>query len=86
MPCVKCSMKVAFSDCLFFLFFSVCDDVMMDFDDLVAKQTALGTAALIVMNKSADITHCITRLIEFYKHESCGQVIRYLVLNMIIYE
>lgn len=47
---------------------------MMDFDDLVAKQTALGTAALIVMNKSADITHCIARLIEFYKHESCGQV------------
>jgi NADH dehydrogenase (ubiquinone) flavoprotein 1 len=46
---------------------------MMDFDDLVAKQTALGTAALIVMNKSADITHCIARLIEFYKHESCGQ-------------
>jgi len=54
---------------------SVCDNVMMDFDDLVAKQTALGTAAVIVMNKSADIVHCIARLIEFYKHESCGQVI-----------
>jgi len=52
---------------------SVCDNVMMDFDDLVAKQTALGTAAVIVMNKSADIVHCIARLIEFYKHESCGQ-------------
>ena len=52
---------------------------MMDFDDLVAKQTALGTAAVIVMNKSADIVHCIARLIEFYKHESCGQVSTYLL-------
>ncbi|KAL3891523.1 hypothetical protein ACJMK2_003784 [Sinanodonta woodiana] len=52
---------------------SVCDDVMMDFDALVEKQTALGTAAIIVMNKSADVVKCIARLIEFYKHESCGQ-------------
>merc|ERR1712142_766833 len=34
---------------------SVCDDVMMDFDDLVANQTALGTAAVIVMSKEANI-------------------------------
>ncbi|KAK2154619.1 hypothetical protein LSH36_263g03035 [Paralvinella palmiformis] len=52
---------------------SVCDDVMMDFDGLVEKQSALGTAALIVMDKSADIVNCIARLMEFYKHESCGQ-------------
>jgi NADH:ubiquinone oxidoreductase subunit F (NADH-binding) len=56
------------------VFNSVCDTVLMDFDDLVAKQTALGTAALIVMNKSADIIKCIARLAQFYKHESCGQV------------
>ena len=47
---------------------------MMDFDGLVQAQTALGTAAVIVMNQSADIVHCIARLIDFYKHESCGQV------------
>jgi NADH dehydrogenase (ubiquinone) flavoprotein 1 len=52
---------------------SVCDDVMMDFDGLVQHQTALGTAAVIVMNKQADIVDCINRLMEFYKHESCGQ-------------
>ncbi|XP_022083330.1 NADH dehydrogenase [ubiquinone] flavoprotein 1, mitochondrial-like [Acanthaster planci] len=52
---------------------SVCDDVMMDFDALVAAQTGLGTAAVIVMDKSADIVKCIARLITFYKHESCGQ-------------
>jgi len=55
-------------------YFSVCDDVLMDFDALVQAQTGLGTAAIIVMNKSADIIRCIARLIEFYKHESCGQV------------
>jgi len=52
---------------------SVCSDVLMDFDSLVENQTALGTAALIVMNKQADVVKCISRLMEFYKHESCGQ-------------
>lgn len=51
----------------------VCDTVLMDFDALVDAQTALGTAAIIVMDKSADIIHCIARLLEFYQHESCGQ-------------
>jgi NADH dehydrogenase (ubiquinone) flavoprotein 1 len=46
---------------------------MMDFDDLVRAETALGTAALIVMNKDSDIIRCISRLMEFYRHESCGQ-------------
>ncbi|XP_043540121.1 NADH dehydrogenase [ubiquinone] flavoprotein 1, mitochondrial [Chiloscyllium plagiosum] len=31
---------------------SVCDDVMMDFDALIEAQTALGTAAVIVIDKS----------------------------------
>jgi len=52
---------------------SVCSDVLMDFDSLVESQTALGTAAVIVMNKQADVVKCISRLMEFYKHESCGQ-------------
>merc|ERR1719469_375159 len=46
---------------------------MMDFDDCVANQTALGTAAVIVMSKDADLVKCISRLMDFYKHESCGQ-------------
>ncbi|XP_077989962.1 NADH dehydrogenase [ubiquinone] flavoprotein 1, mitochondrial-like [Glandiceps talaboti] len=52
---------------------SVCDDVMMDFDALVDVHSGLGTAAVIVMNKQADVVKCIARLMEFYKHESCGQ-------------
>jgi NADH-quinone oxidoreductase subunit F len=51
----------------------VCDTVLMDFDSLVAQKTGLGTAALIVMDKSTDIVRAITRLSAFYKHESCGQ-------------
>lgn len=52
----------------------ICDDVLMDFDALVEVQSGLGTAAVIVMDKSADVVECIARLILFYKHESCGQV------------
>jgi NADH-quinone oxidoreductase subunit F len=51
----------------------VCDTVLMDFDALVEAKTALGTAALIVMDKSTDIIKAIARLAQFYKHESCGQ-------------
>lgn len=46
----------------------------MDYDALVAVQTGLGTAAVIVMNKEVDIVKCIARLSYFYRHESCGQV------------
>ncbi|EFO86229.1 hypothetical protein GCK72_005417 [Caenorhabditis remanei] len=52
---------------------NVCDTVLMDFDALVAAQSGLGTAAVIVMNKQTDIVKCIARLSLFYKHESCGQ-------------
>ena len=52
---------------------SVCDDVLMDFDSLKAAQTGLGTAAVIVMDKSTDVIKAIQRLAYFYKHESCGQ-------------
>ncbi|OQV19901.1 NADH dehydrogenase [ubiquinone] flavoprotein 1, mitochondrial [Hypsibius exemplaris] len=52
---------------------STCETVLMDFDALSAVQSGLGTAAVIVINKQADIIKCIARLLEFYQHESCGQ-------------
>jgi len=52
---------------------SVCDDVLMDFDSLRGVQSGLGTAAVIVMDKSTDIIRAFARLAHFYKHESCGQ-------------
>ena len=51
----------------------ICDDVLMDFDALKEAQSGLGTAAVIVMDKSTDIIEAIARLSYFYKHESCGQ-------------
>ncbi|MGH6901900.1 MAG: NADH-quinone oxidoreductase subunit NuoF [Geminicoccaceae bacterium] len=52
---------------------SVCEDVLMDFDALRDAQSGLGTAGVIVMDKSTDIVYAIARLAKFYMHESCGQ-------------
>lgn len=51
----------------------ICDTVRMDFDSLSEVQSGLGTAAVIVMDKSTDIVKAIARLSKFYMHESCGQ-------------
>ncbi|GAB4150144.1 MAG: NADH-quinone oxidoreductase subunit NuoF [Sphingomonadales bacterium] len=51
----------------------VCDHVQMDFDSLKEHKSGLGTAAVIVMDKSTDVIKAIARLSYFYKHESCGQ-------------
>eukprot|EP01094_Clydonella_sp_ATCC50884_P027379 TRINITY_DN7843_c0_g1_i2.p1 TRINITY_DN7843_c0_g1~~TRINITY_DN7843_c0_g1_i2.p1 ORF type:complete len:487 (+),score=115.85 TRINITY_DN7843_c0_g1_i2:50-1462(+) len=51
----------------------ICDDVLMDFDALKDVRSGLGTAAVMVMDKSTDIIAAIARLSLFYKHESCGQ-------------
>ena len=49
-------------------------DAIMDFDYLQKDlRSGLGTAAVIVMDKSVDIVKAIWRLSKFYKHESCGQ-------------
>jgi len=52
---------------------SQCSDLPMDFDSLRDLKSGLGTAAVIVMDKSTDIIRAIARLSYFYKHESCGQ-------------
>lgn len=44
-----------------------------DFDGLREVGSSMGTAAIIVMDKSTDIIKAIWRLSAFYKHESCGQ-------------
>jgi NADH-quinone oxidoreductase subunit F len=48
-------------------------DAALDFDTLRNLKSGLGTAAVIVMDKSTDIIRAITRISYFYKHESCGQ-------------
>ena len=51
----------------------ICDTVLMDFDSLREQGTGLGTAGIIVMDKSTDVIAAIARLSKFYMHESCGQ-------------
>ena len=51
----------------------ICDTVLMDFDSLRNVKSGLGTAAVIVMDKSTDVVRAIARLSKFYTHESCGQ-------------
>ena len=48
-------------------------DCEMSFDALGALKSGLGTAGVIVMDKSTDMVAAIARLAYFYKHESCGQ-------------
>src|SRR3954453_2994875 len=52
---------------------SICDEVRMDFESLRGVTAGLGTAAVIVMDKSTDLIEAIARLSHFYMHESCGQ-------------
>ena len=50
-----------------------CEHLLMDFDGTREFKSALGTAAVIVMDKSTDIIRAMARISYFYKHESCGQ-------------
>lgn len=52
---------------------ALCEKAIMDFDGLREHGSGLGTAAVIVMDKSTDIVKAISRLSNFYTHESCGQ-------------
>jgi len=49
------------------------DSLLMDFDGCRDKKSALGTAAVIVMDKSTDIVRAMARISYFYKHERCGK-------------
>ncbi|MFA6280158.1 MAG: NADH-quinone oxidoreductase subunit NuoF [Bdellovibrionales bacterium] len=49
------------------------EKALMDYDGLREVGSALGSAGVIVMDKSTDIIAAIARLSRFYMHESCGQ-------------
>eukprot|EP01117_Protostelium_nocturnum_P010605 TRINITY_DN3812_c0_g1_i1.p1 TRINITY_DN3812_c0_g1~~TRINITY_DN3812_c0_g1_i1.p1 ORF type:complete len:473 (+),score=119.56 TRINITY_DN3812_c0_g1_i1:195-1613(+) len=51
----------------------ICETVLMDFDSLREVKSGLGTAAIMVMDKSTDVVASIARFAHFYQHESCGQ-------------
>ena len=45
----------------------------MDFESLAAQGSLLGTAALCVFDEDTDIVSVTHRLLQFYRHESCGK-------------
>ncbi|KAH0789778.1 NADH-quinone oxidoreductase subunit NuoF [Histomonas meleagridis] len=49
------------------------DEAVMSYDDLMAKGSALGTGAIIVLDKDVDLAGAYSRIASFYHHESCGQ-------------
>ncbi len=48
-------------------------DVNMDYDSLRAAGSALGTAAVIVMDETTCMVRTLERISRFYMSESCGQ-------------
>jgi len=49
------------------------EGIRMDVDSLKAAGSSVGTAGIIVMDSETDLIQVITRIAEFYYHESCGQ-------------
>jgi NADH-quinone oxidoreductase subunit F len=49
------------------------DGVKMDAESLRAAGSAIGTAAVIVMDEDTDLVKVLVRIAKFYHHESCGQ-------------
>jgi NADH-quinone oxidoreductase subunit F len=49
------------------------NDAASDLDTPRNLKSGLGTAAVIVLDRSTDIVRAIARISYFYKHESCGQ-------------
>ncbi len=48
-------------------------DVKLDFDDVAAAGSMLGTTALMCFNETVSVPWAVWKWLEFYKHESCGK-------------
>ncbi|MEY8205011.1 MAG: NADH-ubiquinone oxidoreductase-F iron-sulfur binding region domain-containing protein, partial [Bermanella sp.] len=48
-------------------------DVKMNFTDLAAVDTMMGSAAVIALDETASIPVVARRIAEFFSHESCGK-------------
>jgi NADH-quinone oxidoreductase subunit F len=48
-------------------------DVPLDYDGIKSAGSMLGSASFIVMDETVDMVWAATRMIEFFRHESCGK-------------
>ena len=48
-------------------------DSVMDYDGIKGAGSMLGSASFIVMDDTVDMAWAATRMVEFFRHESCGK-------------
>ncbi len=48
-------------------------DMKLDYDSVAAKGSALGSASIIVMDETVDMSWVLLKTTRFFKHESCGK-------------
>jgi NADH-quinone oxidoreductase subunit F len=48
-------------------------DVAMDYESVQAAGSMLGSASFIVMDDTVDMVWAASKMIDFFKHESCGK-------------
>ncbi len=48
-------------------------DMPIDFDSLKPFDTAIGSASVIVLDETIDMTWAARKMTDFFSHESCGQ-------------
>ncbi len=49
------------------------DDIIVDYDGIMAAGSMSGSSGMMVMDDSIDILEALGNLLAFYAHESCGQ-------------
>lgn len=48
-------------------------NIPLDFETLTARNSAIGTASIIIMDETTDMVKVAHRLMQFYQNESCGK-------------
>ncbi|HEY1099472.1 MAG TPA: NADH-quinone oxidoreductase subunit NuoF, partial [Myxococcota bacterium] len=48
-------------------------DAVLDYDGMKGAGSSLGSASFIVMDDTVDMAWAATRMVEFFRHESCGK-------------
>ncbi len=48
-------------------------DLKLDYKEAAEKGLSFGSAAIIVMNETVDTLDILRRILEFFRHESCGK-------------
>jgi NADH:ubiquinone oxidoreductase subunit F (NADH-binding) len=50
-------------------------DLRMDYDALKAAGATLGSGAVIVLGPGRSVYGCLSAIMDFFKHESCGKCV-----------